>query len=87
MFGVDLVIILVVVLVVVLIWRGPKILPKWGETLGRGVKATKEEITELQDDLQKRDEATKSDGTKPDGTKPDGTKPDGTKPDGTPPPA
>ncbi len=56
LFGVDLVIVLVVVLVVVLIWRGPKILPKWGETLGRGVKATRSEITELQEDLKKRDE-------------------------------
>lgn len=70
MFGIDVVIVLVVVLVVVLIWRGPKILPKWGETLGRGVKATKQEITELQDDLQKRDDATNPDGTKPDGKPP-----------------
>ncbi len=58
MFGIDVVIVLVIVLVVVLIWRGPKILPRWGETLGRGVKATKQEITELQDDLQKRDGPT-----------------------------
>jgi Sec-independent protein translocase protein TatA len=74
MFGIDVVIVLVVILVVVLIWRGPKILPKWGETLGRGVRATKQEITELQDDLQKRDDATKP---------PDGTRP----PDGSPPTA
>ena len=72
MFGIDVVIVLVVVLVVVLIWRGPKILPKWGETLGRGVKATKHEISELQDDLQKRDDAT----TPPAGTTPrDGSPP------------
>lgn len=58
-FGIDLVIVLVVVLVVVLIWRGPKILPKWGETLGRGVKATRSEISELQDELKKRDEESK----------------------------
>jgi Sec-independent protein translocase protein TatA len=63
--GIDVVIVLVVVLVVVLIWRGPKMLPKWGETLGRGVKATKQEITELQDDLQKRDDATKPGGGAP----------------------
>jgi Sec-independent protein translocase protein TatA len=55
-FGIDLVIVLVVILVVVLIWRGPKILPKWGETLGRGVKATRSEISELQDEMKKRDE-------------------------------
>lgn len=56
MFGVDFIIILVVILIVVLIWRGPRMLPKWGETLGRGVKATREEITDLQDDLKNRDE-------------------------------
>jgi Sec-independent protein translocase protein TatA len=65
MFGIDVVIVLVVILVVVLIWRGPKILPKWGETLGRGVKATRQEITELQDELQQRD-ATTPGGTEPD---------------------
>lgn len=58
MFGVDFIIILVVILIVVLIWRGPRMLPKWGETLGRGVKATREEITDLQDDLKNRDEGS-----------------------------
>lgn len=57
MFGVDLVIVLLVVLAVVLIWRGPKILPKWGETLGRGVKATRKEIGDLQDEAGKKDDA------------------------------
>ena len=56
MFGVDVVIVLLVVLAVVLIWRGPKVLPKWGETLGRGVKATRKEITDLQDEAKKEDE-------------------------------
>jgi Sec-independent protein translocase protein TatA len=55
-FGVDLLIVLIVILAVVLVWRGPKILPKWGETLGRGVKATRKEVTDLQDDLAKPDE-------------------------------
>jgi Sec-independent protein translocase protein TatA len=49
MFGIDLVIVLVVILGIVLVWRGPKILPKWGETLGRGVKATRKEVADLQD--------------------------------------
>lgn len=56
MFGADTILVLVVVLVLVLIWRGPKMLPKWGETLGRGVKATKKEVADLQDDIRKRDE-------------------------------
>jgi Sec-independent protein translocase protein TatA len=62
-FGVDVLIVLIVILVVVLIWRGPKILPKWGETLGRGVKATRKEVTDLQDDVARRDD----DGTPPAG--------------------
>ncbi len=56
MFGVDVIVILVVVLIVVLIWRGPKMLPKWGETLGRGVKATRKEVEDLQDEMSKRDD-------------------------------
>jgi Sec-independent protein translocase protein TatA len=63
MFGIDLVIILVVILGIVLVWRGPKILPKWGETLGRGVKATRKEVGDLQDEAAKRDD----DGTPPAG--------------------
>jgi Sec-independent protein translocase protein TatA len=56
MFGIDLVIILVVILGIVLVWRGPKILPKWGEALGRGVKATRKEVADLQDDVARRDD-------------------------------
>ena len=61
MFGLDLVVVLIAVLAAVLIWRGPKILPKWGETLGRGVKATRKEVEDLQDEMGKRDD----DGTPP----------------------
>jgi Sec-independent protein translocase protein TatA len=63
MFGIDLVIVLVVLLGIVLVWRGPKILPKWGETLGRGVKAARKEVSDLQDDAARRDD----DGTPPAG--------------------
>ena len=55
-FGVDVLIVLIVILAVVLVWRGPKILPKWGETLGRGVKATRKEVTDLQDDVRGKDD-------------------------------
>jgi len=56
-FGVDVLIVLIVILAVVLVWRGPKILPKWGETLGRGVKATRKEVTDLQDDVRGKDDS------------------------------
>lgn len=39
----DLFVVLLVVLVVVLVARGPKTLPKLAESLGRGVKAAREE--------------------------------------------
>ena len=57
-FGVDTLIVLLIVLAVVLVWRGPKILPKWGETLGRGVKATRKEISELHDEGKQSDDGT-----------------------------
>jgi len=57
-FGVDVLIVLIVIFAVVLIWRGPKILPKWGETLGRGVKATRKEVGEMQDEARAKDDDT-----------------------------
>jgi Sec-independent protein translocase protein TatA len=65
-FGVDVLIVLIVVLGIVLVWRGPKILPKWGETLGRGVKATRKEVSEIQGDVQDTGRA-QDDGTPPAG--------------------
>jgi Sec-independent protein translocase protein TatA len=57
-FGVDVLIVLIVILAIVLVWRGPKILPKWGETLGRGVKATRKEVADLQDETRGKDDGT-----------------------------
>lgn len=37
-------VVLIIVLVVVLMWRGPKMLPKIGEALGRTVKDTRAEV-------------------------------------------
>ncbi len=50
MFGLDTVVVLLIVLAVVVVWRGPKMLPKWGEALGRGVKAARKEAEELRRD-------------------------------------
>jgi len=41
--------ILIVILVVALLFRGPKNLPSIGRMLGRGVKATKDEMDALRD--------------------------------------
>jgi Sec-independent protein translocase protein TatA len=41
---VDIVLVLVVLLIIVLIWRGPKMLPKLGESFGRTVKGVRENL-------------------------------------------
>ncbi len=46
----DVAVLLIVVLVLVVIWRGPKTLPQIGNMLGRGVKATREEVKSIQSD-------------------------------------
>ncbi len=50
MFGIDTIVVLLIVLAVVVVWRGPKMLPKWGAVLGRGVKAARKEAGELRKD-------------------------------------
>jgi Sec-independent protein translocase protein TatA len=38
----DILVVLVIVLVAVLMLRGPKMLPRLGEALGRGIKETRQ---------------------------------------------
>lgn len=45
----DFAVLLIIILVVVVVFRGPKTLPAIGRMLGRGVKATKEEVNALRD--------------------------------------
>lgn len=40
----DIAIVLVVLLVVVLIWRGPTMLPRLGEAMGKTVKGVRENL-------------------------------------------
>ncbi len=47
---VDIVLVLVVLLIVVLIWRGPTMLPRIGESLGRTVKGVRENLPGATDD-------------------------------------
>ena len=56
----DVAVLLIVALVLAVIWRGPKTLPQIGNMLGRGVKATREEVKAIQsEDADK----TPGDGT------------------------
>ncbi|HZL14757.1 MAG TPA: twin-arginine translocase TatA/TatE family subunit [Verrucomicrobiae bacterium] len=59
MFGLDTVVILLVVLAIVLVWRGPRTLPRWGEVLGRGVKAARKDAGDLRRDADRADGAPK----------------------------
>jgi Sec-independent protein translocase protein TatA len=52
--GSDVLIVLVIILVAVLVLRGPKTLPKWGATLGRGVREAKTEAAKAQAEIQAR---------------------------------
>lgn len=45
----DILLILVVILIVVILFRGPKMLPKLGEALGRTVKDTRDEFARKDD--------------------------------------
>ena len=56
----DVAVLLIVALVLAVIWRGPKTLPQIGNMLGRGVKATREEVKALQSDDP---DTTAADGT------------------------
>lgn len=42
MSPVDILLVLIVILIVVLIWRGPSMLPQFGEALGRAVKGARD---------------------------------------------
>ena len=43
----DVLLLLIVILILAVVWRGPKTLPQIGNMLGRGVKATREEVKAL----------------------------------------
>ncbi len=38
----DILLVLIVILIIVLIWRGPKMLPQFGEALGKAVKGARD---------------------------------------------
>ncbi len=41
---VDILLVLVVVLIVVLVWRGPSMLPQFGQALGKAVKGVRDNV-------------------------------------------
>jgi Sec-independent protein translocase protein TatA len=65
MSPVDLLLILIVILIVVLIWRGPSMLPQFGEALGKAVKGARDTMDRdsEQADAGTDDKADDSTGT------------------------
>jgi len=41
---VDILLLLVVVLIIVLVWRGPSMLPQFGQALGKAVKGVRDNV-------------------------------------------
>jgi Sec-independent protein translocase protein TatA len=39
---VDILLVLVVILIIVLVWRGPSMLPQFGEAVGKAVKGARD---------------------------------------------
>jgi TatA/E family protein of Tat protein translocase len=50
----DIALVLVILLVVVLLWRGPKVLPKFGESLGHAIRNTRRAVDDKFDPLDDR---------------------------------
>jgi Sec-independent protein translocase protein TatA len=60
---VDIIVVLLIILALVLLWRGPKTLPKWGETLGQAVRGVREEANKAQAGIEQRlDEGNEANG-------------------------
>ncbi|MEA2025639.1 MAG: twin-arginine translocase TatA/TatE family subunit [Chloroflexota bacterium] len=55
----ELLLILVVILIIVLVVRGPKVLPQFGEAIGKTIKGFRDNVT---DDSDKPDDDAKADG-------------------------
>lgn len=67
----DLLVVLIVILVLVIIWRGPRTIPQIGAMLGRGVRAAREEASQIRSERSDRvdgsDAGSGSDAGRPPG--------------------
>jgi Sec-independent protein translocase protein TatA len=63
MAPVDILLILIVILIVVLIWRGPSMLPQFGEALGKAVKGARDSMDRDSDTSATSTEAEADDDT------------------------
>jgi Sec-independent protein translocase protein TatA len=57
---VDILLVLIVILIIVLIWRGPSMLPQFGEALGKAVKGARDTMD--RDAAEPRDDDSKPSG-------------------------
>ena len=54
--------ILIIVLVVLLIWRGPKMLPQFGEAVGKAVKSARDTMDRDSSESKSTDDDSQSSG-------------------------
>jgi len=53
---VDILLVLIVILIIVFIWRGPKMLPQFGEALGKAVKGARDNFSRDSDEADPKAE-------------------------------
>ncbi len=58
---VDILLVLIVILIIVLVWRGPSMLPQFGEALGKAVKGARDNFSRDEKAEGKDDGAADSD--------------------------
>ncbi len=52
----DILLVLIVILIIVFIWRGPKMLPQFGEALGKAVKGARDSMDRDSDESKPADD-------------------------------
>lgn len=52
----DILLVLVVILIIVLIWRGPKMLPQFGEAVGKAVKSARDTMDRDSAETESKDD-------------------------------
>ena len=64
MSPVDILLVLIVILIIVLVWRGPSMLPQFGEAIGKAVKGARDTMDRDADPAETDDAQADDDTTK-----------------------
>ena len=64
MSPVDSLLVLIVILIIVLVWRGPSMLPQFGEAIGKAVRGARDTMDRDADQAETSDAQADDDTTK-----------------------